>query len=235
MRTFMGFVNSDGQLYSSYQEGGQTYLEPIGSFSEANSVIDTRSQNTQQESSNNTRIAQQVLDKFQTGSSTGLSTTASGAGTSSASAIAPEMGEMAGEMVGPRLGASSGGGSGGMGAMGYVGIIAAAIAAQHAMSSNTEREFEGVKTDDAFSGNMLTEPWQAYMYQKMGINTPTMGEKFDAAVENKDWGSALRRSAGAFAHDPLRETIYDASKSKWGKTTAAIIDPGSFLLDWIGG
>jgi hypothetical protein len=275
MRTFMGFVNSDGQLYSSYQEGGQIYLEPIGSFSDANAAIDNRSQNTQQESSNNTRIAQQVLDNFKNGgSSAGASSFSSGASTFGGTTQGMTLANMGsyGAAEGSYLGGTAGysstlgategfgaasqggisgmssgvggagasgaGGSGGaaaggMGAAGVAAIVAAIVAAQHYASNNTEREFEGVKTDDAFAQHWATDPWIPYMYQKMGINTPTRGEKFDAAVENKDWDLALRRSTGMFAHDPIGETTYDIANEKWGSTTAAIISPGQALMDWI--
>jgi len=251
MRTFQGMVSIDGQLYNIYSQNGETYVEPINSASEANAVLDNRQDNTQE--NNNTQIANQVLNNMQggtAGSSMGLSSGASEFGGATQGMTVSNVGSygstsgigLGAEAPAGYGGASQGGISGmssgttsGMGAMGYAGIVAAAIAAQHYMSNNTNREFEGVKTDDAFSGNFLTEPWQAYMYEKMGIDTPTSGENFDAAVENKDWSSALRRAPAAFAHDPLRETIYDSASNKWGKTTAAIIDPMSALLNWIGG
>lgn len=273
----MGFVNSDGQLYSSYQEGGQTYLEPIGSFSEANSVIDTRSQNTQQESSNNTRIAQQVLDNFKNGgSSAGASSFSSGASTFGGTTQGMTLANMGsyGAAEGSYLGGTAGysstlgategfgaasqggisgmssgvggagasgaGGSGGaaaggMGATGIAAIILAAIAAQHYMSNNTEREFEGVKTDDAFAQHYGTDPWQPYMYQKLGINTPTAGEKFDAAIENGDYDLAARRTPSLVNQwfNTGGQIAYDIADDKWGSTTAFFIDPITASANWL--
>lgn len=100
------------------------------------------------------------------------------------------MGSDAASLAAAESGAgSSATSSGGLGAWGTGGIVAAAIAAQHMMTRDNDREVDGVKTGDAFSGQFGTEPWFAWAGNKMG-NAPTAGEKFDAAVKNDDWNKA---------------------------------------------
>jgi len=92
-------------------------------------------------------------------------------------------------------GGGSGGGSasaGGLGGGGIAGIIAAAIAAQHGLSTQRSREINGRKPGDVFSGNFATEPWYSYVNEKIGLD-PLPGEKFDAAIKNKDYGEALNQ------------------------------------------
>lgn len=91
----------------------------------------------------------------------------------------------------------AGGASGGLGTLGTIGgIIAAAIAGQHALSRNTGTRispdtglklekgdpgyYHGTKTGDVFSGHFGTEPWLAFLHDKFNMN-PTVGEQFDAA------------------------------------------------------
>jgi hypothetical protein len=126
--------------------------------------------------------------------------------------------------------------SSGMGGGGIAGIIAAAIIAQHMMSRGTNTEFEGQKTDDAFAGNYGTEPWLAFLHDKLGWG-PTGGEKFDAAVQNKDWGKALQRSPAMLDYwaDPPANWAYGGMKNVLGSKAATAIDPLRGLLDWIGG
>ncbi len=128
-----------------------------------------------------------------------------------------------------------GAGAGGLGAMGYGAIIAAAIAAQHGLSNNTDKTFEGVRTDDAFSGRFGTEPWLAYL-------TPghaTSGERFDAAVTNKDWGTAAKRlpALADYWGDPARGAAYEMGEEYGGSTwknIAPFIDPIGWGLRQIG-
>ena len=89
------------------------------------------------------------------------------------------------------------GGIGGLGAGAGIGaIIAAAIAGQHALSRNTGTRidpssgtrlekgspgyYEGTKTSDVFGGHFGTEPWLAFLHDKLNMS-PTVGEQFDAA------------------------------------------------------
>lgn len=115
------------------------------------------------------------------GGSSSVGTSGSmGMGSDAASLAAAEAGMGSG---------SSASSSGGLGAWGTGGIVAAAIAAQHMMTRDNDREVDGVKTGDAFSGQFGTEPWFAWAGNKLG-NEPTAGENFDASVKNRDWGKA---------------------------------------------
>jgi len=128
----------------------------------------------------------------------------------------------------------SGGGSS-MGALSTIGYIVAAIMAQHALSDATDTVFEGQRTGDVFSGNFMTEPWLAYTAQQWGWQ-PTAGQKFDAAVQNQDWGAAAYRSPSVAAYwgDPAGTGIYEGAKNWLGETAAAIINPIAGLSDLIG-
>lgn len=125
---------------------------------------------------------------------------------------------------------------GGMGAMGIGAIIAAAIAAQHYMSNKTDTEFEGQKTNDAFSGNFGTEPWFAFVSDKLGME-PTAGEKFDAAINNEDWGKAARRLPDMTSYwaDPARAVGTSFIRKYVGDTAADVIDPAGWLTRKIAG
>jgi len=128
------------------------------------------------------------------------------------------------------------GGSGGLGAWGTGGVIAAAIAAQHAMSKNTDTEFEGQKTRDAFSGHMMTEPWQGFAHDVLGFG-PTPGEKFDASVANEDWGLAARRlpEAANYWADPIGQTARDVAKEYVDEDVMNVFDPVSWFFNLLGG
>ena len=119
----------------------------------------------------------------------------------------------------------------GMGGMGLAGIIAAAIVVQHGLSDATDTEFEGVKTDDAFAGHFGTEPWFAYAHDKLGLD-PTAGEKFDAAVANRDWKKAAKRFPAMvdyWTNPPAKwaasGTKAIAGRSSLGKGLSVMADP----------
>lgn len=126
---------------------------------------------------------------------------------------------------------------------GYGGFanVAAVIALQHALSNQTgkRREFEGVQTDDIFSTDLQgahfgTEPWAAYAFDKFGFDTPTSGEKFDAAWENKDYGMAMRRLPAAASHylDPSSALSYDLLQDKRFGKAGPIIAKIAFPWRW---
>lgn len=129
-------------------------------------------------------------------------------------------------------------GSGGKGAgpWGIAGIVAAAIAAQHYLSGKTDREFEGIKTKDAFSGHYGTEPWQAFLYDKLGIDRPSAGESFDAAMARGDYGTALKRLPTTLSYwaDPPGSIMHDIARDKLGNTGAAIFQPHHLILRLLG-
>ena len=127
---------------------------------------------------------------------------------------------------------------GGLGAAGIGGIIAAAIAAQHGLSNATSRQFEGVRTDDAFGGHFGTEPWFGWLSERWGLPI-TAGEKFDAAIANKDYGTALKRMPAMMDYwaDPGRSWGNALGRKTFGKTFDKVlpyIDPASYLLGKIG-
>ncbi|OGW44446.1 MAG: hypothetical protein A2Y66_01765 [Nitrospirae bacterium RBG_13_41_22] len=128
-------------------------------------------------------------------------------------------------------GTMGGGGSGGgMGAMGIGAVIAAAIAAQHVMSHNTDTEFEGQKTKDAFSGNFGTEPWFAFAADKLNWE-PTEGEKFDAAIKNDDWSLAAKRFPSMMNYwaNPAQQWLTKPAREYIGKDIDMAIDPASYV------
>ena len=133
---------------------------------------------------------------------------------------------------------------GGESGYGGVGNVAAIIALQHELSNATDsnRRFEGAQTDDIFSSKLggahfATEPWAAWSFDKLGINAPTAGEKFDAAVENKDWGKAIGRLPGAASHylDPSTALSYDLLQDDkfgtWGKVLSKAAFPWRWAMD----
>lgn len=114
--------------------------------------------------------------------------------------------------------------AGGLGAAGIGAIVAAAIAAQHGLSEDTNTEFEGVETADAFEGQFGTEPWMGWMHDKLDLS-PTAGEKFDAAVKNEDWKTAFERS--------FEMSDYWADPgSSWAETTAAGLGVDEGVAGW---
>ena len=133
---------------------------------------------------------------------------------------------------GGEIGGAGSSGSGGLGALGTAGIVAAAIAAQHGLSNQTDTEFEGVKTDDAFGGHFGTEPWLGFVHDKLGWE-PTEGEKFDAAVDNKDWGLALERTPAMLDYwsDPARSWGHGAAKNIFGEEVAGILSPLDYIVE----
>jgi len=140
-------------------------------------------------------------------------------------------------------GAYGGGESGGeaAGGEGILGYVIAAIYAQHELSKATDRKTEGQPTEDVFSGNFTTEPWYAYMRQQFGWDDPTAGEKFDASVEQGDWGNAAARSipVAQYWGDPAGTWLYDSSKEVLGEEASAVIFPdhwaGEKISEWLEG
>jgi hypothetical protein len=143
--------------------------------------------------------------------------------------------------------------------MGYgtAGAIAAAIAGQHMMSGATDRRTDsggkaskdsGHRTGDIFSGNMFTEPWMAWGEQQLGVDTPTAGEKSDAAIDR------MREGKGGFSDlastipstmyqwfDPVGNFGADIMGDKFGdagKALTMLLMPHTglkFGADWLGG
>jgi hypothetical protein len=159
----------------------------------------------------------------------------------------------AGELSGTSGLSGSAAESAGLGSLGY---ITAAIMGQHLMSGATDRRTieggktgigEGHRTGDVFSGNFFTEPWMAFGEQKLGIDTPTAGEKTDAAIDRmregkggfSDFASTIPSTAyqwfdpvGNFGADIMSDKFGDA-----GKALTMLLMPHTglkFGADWLG-
>ena len=132
-----------------------------------------------------------------------------------------------------------------------VAYIAAAIGAQLAASNNTDTVVDGQKTGNVFTGigdggwkpSFATEPWLAFGHDKLGWG-PTKGEEFDAAVNNSDWDTALKRlpAAADYWADPIRNWIGEGvsgvsedltGSEDVGKILGYVFDPISGLLNKI--
>jgi hypothetical protein len=169
-----------------------------------------------------------------------------GAATGAEAGGAAAGGEAMAGMTGGTGGAS--GGIGGLGAGAGIGaIIAAAIAGQHALSRNTGTRvdpssgerlekgspgyYEGTKTSDVFGGHFGTEPWLAFLHDKMNMS-PTVGEQFDAASmkDKVKLGPALMdywaNPGGTWAADIGEKLLGD----KMGKTARKVINPLGEIL-----
>jgi len=136
-------------------------------------------------------------------------------------------GGLSGGGAGGGAGAGGAGGSGGgMAAAAPVAYIAAAIGAQLAASNNTDTVVDGQKTGNVFTGigdggwnpSFATEPWLAWGHDKLGWD-PTVGEEFDAAVNNSDWDTALKRlpAAADYWADPIRSWVGNDTWSNIGE------------------
>jgi len=125
---------------------------------------------------------------------------------------------------------------GGLSGAGYAGIIAAAIAAQHGLSNDNDRIFEGNKTGDAFNGNFGNEPWLSWLSWKLG-NNATPGERFDAAVKDGDWNKAHGRSFGMADYwaDPGRGIVGELVEGAAGEDARNFLDPIQYLFKKWGG
>ena len=168
--------------------------------------------------------------------------------------------------MGADLGGSVGAEAGGIGAeagsagggsyLGYVAPVLAAIAGQHMMSSATDRRTmeggkqgadvgKGHRTGDVFSGDFFTEPWMAFAQQKLGVDTPTPGEKTDAAMNSMRQGEGgagdLLGSIPGTAlqwFDPFGTISYNFLEDKFGKEVATVLIPHMGLknvTDWFSG
>ena len=136
------------------------------------------------------------------------------------------------------------------------GWIAAAIAGQHLMSGATDRRTmeggragidRGHRTGDVFSGDFFTEPWMAYGEQQLGIDTPTAGEKTDAAIDRmregkggfSDFASTIP-ATGYQWFDPVGNFAGDLMNDKfgnYGKVLTSLLLPHTALkwgADWLG-
>lgn len=153
---------------------------------------------------------------------------------------------------GGTAGGGVGGGetAGGMGG-GTAAAIAAVIAAQMLATKFTDRRAgdkpqhttsraEGHRTGNVFSMDFFTEPWQAYAYQTLGVDTLTPGEKTDAAVDRfrNDEGGLMdvaKTAPGTAAQwfDPTGSVIYDLMDDKFG-TVGKIASKAVFPLQWLG-
>jgi hypothetical protein len=122
-----------------------------------------------------------------------------------------------------------------LGSMWPFAAVGAAIAAQQIMAQNTDTIFEGQRSGGATSGNFFTEPWMAFLSQEMGWE-PTAGEKMDAAIKNRDFGSAVKRMPGAIDYwaDPFRGLISHGIQNVLGKKPAMFLDPIGSLFSWLG-
>lgn len=132
---------------------------------------------------------------------------------------------------------SGSGGSGGP-SMATGGWIALAIIAQLAMSENTGTYFEGVKTGGVQNEkpHFGTEPWKGFAYERLGLPASS-GERFDAAIENEDYQTALARTPAMMDHwgRPVENTVYDIQKEYLGEDVANVLDPVGWLVRAIGG
>jgi len=142
-----------------------------------------------------------------------------------------------GQGGGAASGANMPSGPGGFGGpMAYAGIVAAAIAAQHAMSNATTRRFDGQRTKDAFGGSFMTEPWLAFGFDKLGIDSPTAGENFDAAWQNRDYHNSAERFPRALSYwgEPGSSVGYDLLDDKLGGKFANIAFPNQYGFKQLG-
>ena len=150
-------------------------------------------------------------------------------------------------------------GAGSSSYLGYAAPILAAIAGQHMMSGATDRRTmeggksgtkagEGHRTGDVFSGDFFTEPWMAWGEQQLGVDTPTAGEKTDAAIDR------MREGKGGFSDfmstvpgtayqwfDPVGNFAGDVMGDKFGdvgKALTMMVLPHTGLkwgADWLSG
>jgi hypothetical protein len=127
--------------------------------------------------------------------------------------------------------------------------IAAAIIAQNMATNDTDTVVEGQQTGNVFSTDekgswkprFFTEPWMGWASDKLGHKEATPGEKFDAAVQNKDWGNVARRTpstayqwfdpVGQMGRGMFREGWRSAGLEKKKEQDLAM----TFGLDPIGG
>jgi len=145
--------------------------------------------------------------------------------------------------------------TGGTSYLGYIAPILAAIQGQHMMSGATDRrtldgkasKASGHRTGDVFSGDMFTEPWMAFGEQKLGVDTPTAGEKTDEAFNrirqgDGGYGDLLGSVPGTAYQwfDPFGTFFQDILTDKFGdvgKVASSLILPGAgmkFAADWFG-
>jgi len=145
--------------------------------------------------------------------------------------------------------------TGGTSYLGYIAPILAAIQGQHMMSGATDRrtldgkasKASGHRTGDVFSGDFFTEPWMAYGQQKLGVDTPTAGEKTDEAFNRirqgeGGWGDLLGSVPGTAYQwfDPFGSFFQNVLTDKFGdagKVASSLILPGAgmkFAADWFG-
>lgn len=138
------------------------------------------------------------------------------------------------------IGSASGGASGGtslLGGLGYTaGWAGAGMGALHQATQANSRSFEGQATKDIFGGSYATDPWVPTAYEKLGIDTPTAGETFDARWQNKDYKGMVESfpRAGGYWASPVTSMGYDVVSDKFGSTVANMLFPDQWGLDQLG-
>lgn len=156
------------------------------------------------------------------------STTAASTGLSGASSLSP--------VTATGSSASTGAASPWMGAMKVAGPIAAGIALNLSFADKNKSKplFEGQRATDVRQGDIWTEPWLETLVGDKGV---TMGRKAGAAFKNEDWKSLAARAPAAGLHwtNPLHSTMYEWTKSKFGKTAASLLVPDFGITDYITG
>ena len=141
-----------------------------------------------------------------------------------------------------------GGGGEGASSVGYgtLGYILAAIAGQHMMSSDTDRQFSpsgaggsSHRTGDVFSGDFFTEPWMAYAYDKLGVEGATPGEETDSSINairdgESAWDNLLRSAPATAAQwfDPVGSFGYGLMEDKLG-TFGKWLGRAAFPVHWL--
>jgi hypothetical protein len=130
------------------------------------------------------------------------------------------------------VGAPGGTGGAGAGGAGLAAIIAGIIMGQHEMSNATDRSYMGHESGDAFSGDFMSEPWESYALQQLGIDEPSPGEKTDAFFQTGDYGRGIASlpRTGARWFDPVGDFGYQWGQEQLGDL-GGLLDPLRWGLD----
>lgn len=122
---------------------------------------------------------------------------------------------------------------------------------QTMLANDTDTMYEGQPTGSIFSTNKSgnwrprfgNDPWKGWINDKLGFK-PTAGEKWDAAVYNNDWKTALQRTPAAISQwlDPIGDLGSDVITGLTDKlggpswvsdTINAVTNPINFVSDKI--